>query len=147
MRTAQLTSLRQLDIAYEIASKAHEGQFRRDGVTPYFNHCMHVANIVQRRGGSDEDIAAALTHDVLEDTPVTKFDLLRAGLTQRVVDAVMALTKLDGECYEQAVLRAKANPIARKVKIADNLANLSDEPTDKQIMKYSKSLQVLMSES
>ncbi len=61
------------------------------------------------------------------------------------MDAVIALTHLhEAESYEQAILRAKANPIARKVKIADNLSNLSDAPTNKQIIKYSKSLQVLM---
>lgn len=137
--------MRQQDIAYEIAQKAHEGQFRRDKITPYFDHVKDVARIVQMRGGNDEEIAAALLHDTLEDTSLTKFDLLNAGIKQSVVDAVIALTHLhEAELYEQAILRAKANSIARKVKIADNLSNLSDAPTNKQIIKYSKSLQVLM---
>lgn len=137
--------MRQQDIAYEIAQKAHEGQFRRDKITPYFDHVKDVARIVQMRGGNDEEIAAALLHDTLEDTNLTKFDLLNAGIKQSVVDAVIALTHLhEAELYEQAILRAKANSIARKVKIADNLSNLSDAPTNKQIIKYSKSLQVLM---
>lgn len=137
--------MRQQDIAYEIAQKAHEGQFRRDKITHYFDHVKDVARIVQMRGGNDEEIATALLHDTLEDTSLTKFDLLNAGINQSVVDAVIALTHLhEAELYEQAILRAKANPIARKVKIADNLSNLSDAPTNKQIIKYSKSLQVLM---
>lgn len=137
--------MRQQYIAHEIAQKAHQGQFRRDNITPYYNHVVDVARIVRMRGGNDEDIAAALLHDTLEDTSLTKFDLLQAGVSQAVVDAVVSLTHLhEKEPYEQAILRAKANAIARKVKIADNLSNLADAPTNKQIIKYAKSLQVLM---
>jgi len=139
--------MRQQDIAYELAKKGHEGQFRRDGVTPYLNHVLDVARIAQMRGGNDDVIAAATAHDLLEDSSFSKFDLLNAGLSQVVVDAVIDLTHLhEGESYEQAILRAKNNPIARQVKIADNLSNLSDAPTDKQILKYAKSLQTLMQE-
>jgi (p)ppGpp synthase/HD superfamily hydrolase len=137
--------MRQQDIAYELAMEGHAGQFRRDGITPYINHVFDVARIAQMRGGDDNVIATALGHDLLEDTKFSKFDLLNAGLSQAVVDAIIDLTHLhEKEPYEQAILRAKSNPIARQVKIADNLSNLSDEPTDKQILKYAKSLRVLM---
>lgn len=137
--------MRQQDIAYELAVEGHAGQFRRDGVTPYINHVFDVARIAQMRGGDDSVIATAFGHDLLDDTKFSKFDLLDAGLSQAVVDAIVDLTYLyKKEPYEQAILRAKANPISRRVKIADNLSNLSDAPTDKQILKYAKSLQILM---
>ncbi len=136
----------QSDIAEELAYRGHAGQFRRDGVTPYVNHVLQVARIVKHRGGDDNAVAVAKSHDLLEDSSFSKFDLLNAGLNEKVVEAIVDLTHLHGnESYEQAILRAKANPLARQVKIADNLANLSDAPTDKQILKYAKSLQILMS--
>lgn len=131
-------------LASAIAIKAHKNQFRRDGVTPYISHVEQVVSNIRKRGGSDEERTVAWLHDVIEDTDVT-IDYLREQFPQKIVDAVIALTHQKGESYESAILRAKANPIARNVKIADNLANLSDNPTDKQILKYAKSLQTLMS--
>lgn len=137
--------LTQQDIAYSIAEKAHSGQFRRDGITPYFNHVRDVARIAKMRGGDDNVIATALLHDVLEDCDMTESDLLNSGISQEVVDAVMALT-LDGSTpYHEKVRALASNPIARLVKIADNLSNLADNPTDKQILKYAESLKILMS--
>ena len=48
--------MRQQDIAYELAKKGHEGQFRRDGITPYLHHVLDVARIAQMRGGNDDVI-------------------------------------------------------------------------------------------
>ncbi len=139
---------RQTDIAFSLAKENHKDQFRRDGITPYFNHVQDVARVTGDRFGFDDElIAVALAHDLLEDTNLTKFDLLNAGLSQAVVDAVIALTHLhENESYDTAILRARANTLARKVKIADNLANLADAPTDKQILKYTKSLQKLLTD-
>ena len=144
-----MNEYQQYDLAYEIAKKAHEGQTRRDGITLYINHVYKVQDNVRARNYHkviflDETVAAL--HDTVEDTEITLQYLRDMGFSDIVVDAVDALTHRDGETYEESILRAKANPIARKVKIADNLANLSDSPTDKQILKYSKSLQVLLAD-
>jgi (p)ppGpp synthase/HD superfamily hydrolase len=136
---------RQQDIAYELAQKAHEGQSRRDGVTPYFNHVIDVARIAQMRGGNDLVIAAALLHDCLEQTNLTANQMLDAGIKNDVIIAVEALTLDKRFSYEANIQYLKENKIARQVKIADNLSNLGDDPTDKQILKYAKSLQILMS--
>lgn len=130
--------------ALKIAHDAHQGQFRRDGTTPYIEHVVQVVRNVIKRGGDDDDIVVAWLHDTIEDTSLTAAQLL-TNFPSYIVDAVVALTHKEDESYAQAIERAKANPIARKVKIADNLANLSNGPTDKQIIKYSMSLQVLMS--
>ena len=129
--------------ALMLAHQFHEGQFRRDGTTPYINHVIRVVANVKARNGTEDEIVVAWLHDLVEDTTITLAQLL-TNFPSRIVDAVDALTHRDGESYEESIERAKANPIARNVKIADNLANLSDCPTDKQIRKYSKSLQTLM---
>ena len=133
-----------IENAKRIATEAHAGQFRRDGVTPYIRHPEKVAEIVRRRGGDYEVIAAAWLHDVLEDTNTTAYDLKCQGVGEDVTQAVVALTHQENESYFDAINRAKKNAIARQVKIADNLANLGDSPTDRQIIKYSKSLGILM---
>ena len=133
-----------IDSAYSLARTAHRGQFRRDGVTPYIIHPIDVAQRVKRRGGGSFAQAVAYLHDVLEDTSVTLHDLVYAGFSVSIVDAVLALSKLNGIDYDEYLLRVKQNHLAREVKIADMLSNLSDAPTDKQIKKYAKGLAFLM---
>lgn len=136
-------SLPLIDKAMYIADHAHAGQFRRDEVTPYIRHVEKVVENVKKRDGISDEIIVAWLHDVIEDTTIT-VDELKIHFPCHIVEAVIALTHIEDEPYEASILRAKANPIARQVKIADNLANLSDSPTDKQILKYAKSLQELM---
>lgn len=45
------------------AERAHAGQFRLDGITPFLSHPMATASLVVRFGGTEEQIAAALLHD------------------------------------------------------------------------------------
>jgi (p)ppGpp synthase/HD superfamily hydrolase len=107
-----------LERADRIATRAHRGQSDKAGA-PYIGHPLRVARRVADRGGAVEHQAAALLHDVLEDTTVTVDELRREGLPEPVIRAVIALTKHDGESYEQAVQRAAADPIARVVKRCD----------------------------
>lgn len=136
---------RQQDIAFELASKAHKGQFRRDGVTLYIEHPREVARIAGDRWGFDDElIAVAWLHDTQEQTALTSDDLRNAGISTRVIGAVEALTLNKLISYFDNIRCLRNDELARRVKIADNLANLGDEPTDRQILKYAKSLQVLM---
>ena len=57
-----------IDIAKEIATNAHKGLFRRDGITPYITHPEAVAASLE--GEHPDVIATAWLHDVLEDTDV-----------------------------------------------------------------------------
>jgi (p)ppGpp synthase/HD superfamily hydrolase len=67
----------------------------------------------------DERIVAVL-HDVCEDCPGWTLDRLRGeGFSDRIIDALQSVTKRDGEDYEEFVRRAAANPIGRRVKLAD----------------------------
>ena len=58
--------------AYAFAARAHTGQFRKGvGQVPYINHPCAVAALVDKAGGGEAAIVAAVLHDVVEDTPVT----------------------------------------------------------------------------
>jgi (p)ppGpp synthase/HD superfamily hydrolase len=131
-----------IELAKSIATKAHEGQTRRDGKTPYIEHPKAV--VLRLLHENEKVIAAAWLHDVLEDCDVTVFDLRRAGIPWQVTDAVEFLTKRDDQDYEDYLHWISLNDIAHKVKIADMLANLSDAPTKKQIKKYAKGLLFLL---
>jgi (p)ppGpp synthase/HD superfamily hydrolase len=133
-----------MTLAEQIATAAHAGQTRRDGLTPYISHPAAVVN--RLKGESEDVIAAAWLHDVVEDTLVGPYELLKAGINPLVIEAVMCLTKRRGQGYFTYLCAVKANPIARKVKIADMLHNLSDSPTDAQIVKYAKGLLALVEE-
>lgn len=131
--------------AISIAKQAHAGQWRRDKITPYIMHPRAVAE--RLKGESDEVIATAWLHDVLEENRQwTTSDLSELGVELEVTEAVAALTRMDDYdwSYQEYLKALKANPIARKVKIADILCNLADQPTDKQIKKYAKALVFLM---
>lgn len=125
-----------------IAINAHKGQYRRDGVTPYINHPFAVADRVDHLG--HEYVCVALLHDVLEDTQVSVQDLYDVGVPANIVVAVIVLTKHEGISYDDYLKNIKQNELARRVKIADMISNLADNPTDKQIKKYAKGLDFLM---
>ncbi|MCG8926896.1 HD domain-containing protein [Lentzea sp. CC55] len=135
-----------LEDAVAIATSAHEGQVDKSG-QPYIGHPLRVMASVS---GEHEQMAAVL-HDVIEDTPVTADDLLARGCPPAVVDAVVALSHLDGEPQEDYLRRVAANPLALSVKRADIGDNLSpariarlDEETQKRLKaKYERALRLL----
>lgn len=116
--------------ATEIAKIAHGGQ--KYGHLNYMSHLYHVSNYL--KGESDEVIAVAILHDVLEDTEIT-YDSLRFLIGDRVAFAVALLSDpvgLSRKERKKAVNRRIKNLPAgdifdtvRKVKIADRLANIS----------------------
>ena len=77
------------------AEQAHEGQVRKSG-EPYFTHCVAVAHILAELHLDAEAIAAALLHDVLEDTDITREELENefGHDVSRLVDGVTKLTNL-----------------------------------------------------
>ncbi len=78
--------------AYQFAEQKHDGQLRASG-EPYFTHCVAVAQILAEMRLDAEAIAAALLHDVVEDTVVT-IDDLRAEFGDAVAVIVDGVTKL-----------------------------------------------------
>lgn len=104
--------------AHQIASKAHQGQVDQGG-HPYILHLEAVAHLVT----TVEEKVVALLHDIVEDTQVT-YDDLRKDFDDTIIQAVDAMTKREKtEKFMGYLRRAKANPIAKKVKIADMIHN------------------------
>jgi (p)ppGpp synthase/HD superfamily hydrolase len=100
--------------AIRIATEAHEGQKDRYGA-PYI---LHPLRVMQRLVTAAEKTAGIL-HDVVEDTNWTFESLKKEGFPDDLLEALKAVTKQEGEDYEQFVRRSAANPLARRVKLAD----------------------------
>ena len=66
----------------------------------------------------DAKIVAVL-HDVIEDTATTADDLRRAGISDELIAAVELVTHATHVSYADYVVRCKAHPLARQVKLAD----------------------------
>jgi guanosine-3',5'-bis(diphosphate) 3'-pyrophosphohydrolase len=117
------------------AADKHEGQFRKDDVTPYVYHCMGVADIVEEYGGDENQIIIAKLHDVIEDCDCTYEEILDQ-FGKDIADGVVALTntsKQDRPDLNRAgrkfVDNTRLIQIAERykfVKLADILYNVSD---------------------
>ena len=93
--------VRQIQSAYEFSEAAHEGQFRRTG-EPYISHPIEVAKILTQWHLDSQALTAALLHDVMEDTAVTKGEISeRFGrMVAELVDGVSKLDKIEFESQE-----------------------------------------------
>ncbi|MGV0949286.1 MAG: hypothetical protein ACOYB3_01345 [Azonexus sp.] len=143
-------TVRFVDMARELATLAHSGQYRRDKHgTPtneaYIHHCKRIA---ERFDVWPAAQATAWLHDAMEDHPdkVNRVVMEAANIPQDVITAVEAITKGKGEDYVNYLQEVKANRIARAVKIRDVIDNLASDPTDRQIEKYSHALEFLVRE-
>lgn len=105
--------------ALEIAYKSHKEQVDKGG-NPYILHPIRVALHCEK----EEEKIVALLHDVVEDSDVTIEDLKTEGFGQDVLDAITALSNVDGENYEQFIQRVAQNDIATCVKIQDLKDNM-----------------------
>ena len=99
-----------------IATNAHSGAFDRGGA-PYILHPLKVMHYLK---SDDEDLMCmALGHDVIEDTSVTYKDLRDAGISERVISGIRALTKVPGQTYDEYKESVFASEDAMRVKMAD----------------------------
>ena len=125
--------------AYLVGAEAHDGQLRKDG-TPYIFHPISVALILANMKMDTATLSAAILHDVIEDTDVTREHIAR-GFGEEVahlVDGVSKITQIthgsDGEsdhAYAEAasfrkMLLAMAKDVrVIMIKLADRLHNMS----------------------
>ena len=128
-----MNDLSKLLEAASFAAKRHTGQKRKgsDG-EPYINHPLEVANLLANVGNvSDFDILiAAVLHDTVEDTGVTKEEL-EARFGQKVADYVSEVT--DDKSLpkdERKRLQVEHAPHlshgAKLIKLADKISNIAD---------------------
>lgn len=104
-----------------IATNAHNGQFDKGGA-PYILHPLKVMHYLKT---DDEELQCiALGHDVIEDTKVTYQDLRDAGISERVIAGIGALTKLPGQTLEEYKAGVFGNIDAVQVKLCDLRHNM-----------------------
>ena len=99
----QNSQLEVVDRAFVLADKAHSGQKRASG-EPYIIHPIAVATIIAQMHLDTESIAAALLHDVVEDTEFSGKDIeeLFGKQVKDLVDGVTKLDKLRFHDYREA---------------------------------------------
>ena len=122
-----------IDRAYALASAAHQGQFRRSGEA-YICHPISVAQILVELGMDSESIAAALMHDVAEDTEVTieeirqKFgaevDLLVDGVTKLTQIKFSNVEDRKAENLRKMLLAMSQDVRVMIIKLCDRLHNM-----------------------
>ena len=130
-----------LNEAITLAVSAHADQADKAG-EPYI---LHVLRVMLAQTDVEAMTVAAL-HDVVEDTDITIADLREAGWSQRIVDAVDAMTRRDGEDYFDFAIRAASNELARPVKVADlrdNLRQSTDAGAESRRQRYLKALDLI----
>ncbi|MFT4816716.1 MAG: guanosine-3',5'-bis(diphosphate) 3'-pyrophosphohydrolase [Pseudohongiellaceae bacterium] len=126
----QVNSVRR---AYYYAEQAHEGQFRRSG-DPYVTHPLAVAGILSDMHMDHQSLMAAMLHDVIEDTGITKtaIKLQFGNSVADLVDGVSKLNKIkfssraeaQAENFQKMAMAMAKDLRVILVKIADRLHNM-----------------------
>lgn len=126
-----------LEKAIEIAVEAHRGQIDKAGKI----YILHPIRVMLRGQNETEQIVGIL-HDVIEDTPVTIDMLALEGFSKEILDALLCITKEQGEEYGQFINRVLTNPLATQVKLYDIEDNLNRDripfPTARDEARFSK---------
>lgn len=124
-----------LDTIQEFADKAHDKQKRKYSGERYITHPIRVMNICRQYTEDQTILAAALLHDVLEDTPVTKLkmklfleDLMEHKAAEKTIKLVVALT----DVYTKEKF-PWLNRNRRRLKETERLGAI---PGDAQTIKY-----------
>jgi hypothetical protein len=114
--------------AKETCIKYHEGQTDKAG-QPYCEHPLRVSSFILKSSEIKDDefmkkaMVTAMLHDTLEDTDYTLSELTE-DFGEEIADAVLSVTRKDGESYMDFVRRAGEHPIGRIVKFFDLTDNL-----------------------
>ena len=122
-----------IERAYHFSEKCHLGQMRQSGA-PYITHPLAVANILADMRMDHESLMAALLHDVIEDTGVTKGQISRR-FGRTVADLVDGVSKLgevasasraeqQAESFQKMTLAMSRDIRVMLVKLADRLHNM-----------------------
>ncbi len=119
--------------AFAFSESAHQGQFRKSG-EPYITHPLAVASILSQWRLDAQGLAAALLHDVMEDTSVTKTEI-ETSFGKPVADMVDGVSKLDqiefqsredaqAENFRKMLLAMAQDVRVILIKLADRLHNM-----------------------
>jgi guanosine-3',5'-bis(diphosphate) 3'-pyrophosphohydrolase len=125
--------IERIEKAYQFSGKAHEGQYRDSG-EPYISHPLAVAGILAGWHLDPQALMAALLHDVMEDTNVSKAEISR-HFGKPVAELVDGLSKLDkiefqsqqdaqAENFRKMLLAMARDVRVILIKLADRLHNM-----------------------
>jgi RelA/SpoT family (p)ppGpp synthetase len=119
--------------AFELGAQAHEGQTRLSG-EPYILHPVAVAHILASLRMDHESITAAILHDTLEDTPLSKAEIEQQFGKEiaQLVDGVTKLDKMkfrtrgeaDAESFRKLMLAMSRDLRVIFIKLADRVHNM-----------------------
>ena len=123
----------QLRRAWAVGAAAHAGQTRKSG-EPYITHPVAVAQVLAEQGLDVETLVAAILHDTIEDTPLSRQDLA-AQFGETVAELVDGVTKLDkvrfadrqeaaAESFRKMLLAMSRDLRVILIKLADRLHNM-----------------------
>ncbi|MCE7033478.1 bifunctional (p)ppGpp synthetase/guanosine-3',5'-bis(diphosphate) 3'-pyrophosphohydrolase [Lysobacter sp. GX 14042] len=126
----QLALLRR---AWAVGSAAHAGQTRKSG-EPYITHPVAVAQVLAEQHLDVETLLAAILHDTIEDTPLTR-EAIAAEFGETVAELVDGVTKLDklqfrdrqeatAESFRKMLLAMSRDLRVILIKLADRLHNM-----------------------
>ncbi len=135
--------------AFELGARAHAGQERKSG-EPYITHPVAVAGILAELGLDAETIIAAILHDTLEDTELSR-EVLAAEFGEVVAELVDGVTKLDkmrfgsrqeadAESFRKMLLAMARDLRVILIKLSDRLHNMrtlgaKDAPSRRRIAR------------
>ncbi|MCW1978811.1 bifunctional (p)ppGpp synthetase/guanosine-3',5'-bis(diphosphate) 3'-pyrophosphohydrolase [Xanthomonas campestris pv. raphani] len=119
--------------AWEVGASAHAGQTRKSG-EPYITHPVAVAGVLAELGLDMESLIAAILHDTIEDTPLTREELA-SEFGEAVAELVDGVTKLDklkfrdrqeaaAESFRKMLLAMSRDLRVIMIKLADRLHNM-----------------------
>ena len=125
--------LRQLRRAWAVGAAAHAGQVRKSG-EPYITHPVAVAGVLADQKVDLETLVAAILHDTIEDTPLTR-EALASEFGETVAELVEGVTKLDklqfgsrreadAESFRKMMLAMARDLRVILIKLADRLHNM-----------------------
>ena len=120
-----------IDFAYRYAKEAHGDQKRKYTGEPYINHPVAVAKIVASVTDGCDEIAAALLHDVIEDTEKTYQDIFDAGFRHTIANLVLEVSDVSKPKDGNRAIRkaidcnhlAEASSSGQTIKLADLIHN------------------------
>ena len=123
----------QLRRAWAVGAAAHAGQTRKSG-EPYITHPVAVAQVLAEQGLDVETLVAAILHDTIEDTPLSRQDLA-TQFGETVAELVDGVTKLDklrfadrqeaaAESFRKMLLAMSRDLRVILIKLADRLHNM-----------------------
>ncbi len=119
--------------AWRVGADAHAGQTRKSG-EPYITHPVAAATVLAEQGVDIETLVAAILHDTIEDTPLTR-DEIAADFGVTVAELVEGVTKLDklqfqdrqeaaAESFRKMLLAMARDLRVILIKLADRLHNM-----------------------